>query len=95
LKPWDIDKLHWGEILSYVHGAIREEASEYYLHRPQMGGKDSSRKWQKAVEEHLNGVWNICFPMTKNGRKEIVSQRKKEVPSKRKRLEEARKQLEQ
>lgn len=56
-----------------------------------MGGKDSGKKWRrKIVQPQLDNLWNLLFPMTKEGRKEIREKEKDKAQNRKERLKEVR-----
>ena len=67
------------------------ERKNYQLNAPSMGGKDSGKKWRrKVVEPQMKNLWNMLFPMTKSGRKEIQERKENKAKSRKEKLQEVR-----
>lgn len=68
-----------------------EERKTYQLNAPTMGGKDSGKKWRrKVVEPQMDNLWNLLFPMTKSGRRELRKHKKNRAQKRKDRLREIR-----
>lgn len=70
---------------------LMEEKKDYQLNSPSMGGKDSQRKWRnKVMDPQIQALFDQMFPMTKQGRKEIIEEKEQKAPKRKERLKKFR-----
>ncbi len=66
--------------MNYVIAAFRYEREQYQLNQPPMS---DGKKWQKNMENHLDNIWDLCFPKLQSYAK-LQNKRKKRIAERRK-----------
>ena len=73
-----------------VQGSLMFERQRYQVNRPQLGGKDAAKKWRNTTDKQIQSLFEMCFPMTKEGRNKIEEHKKSKAQRRKERLREIR-----